>query len=415
MKPISGQAIALAAVVALLPGAAQAAWRVELLTSFTGSNGEFPQAALIRDTAGNLYGTTVSGGNFGQGTVFKLVPPAAGATAWTETVLASFTGTKGKSPFARLIFDAAGNLYGTTDAGGKYDDGTIFELSPPATGKTAWTETILASFNGTNGAHPFGSLIFDAAGNLYGTTTQGGAGSNGGTVFKLAPPAAGQTAWTETVLASFAKPGGTDPEAGVIFDKKGNLYGTTTSGGQGGTVFELSPPAAGQTAWTQRFLVSLDSTTGFNPRAALIRDAAGNLFGTTQFGGAFSGGTVFELSPPATGQTAWSLTVLVSFDATTGGYDSWAPLIFGAAGNLFGTTIYGGSAEAGTVFELTPPASGQTTWTQTTLASLTGTNGSNPAAGLIFDKEGNLYTTAYYGGSSPSTADGTAVKLTPLH
>src|ERR1035441_332430 len=202
-----------------------------------GTDGTNPRAGLIFDAAGNLYGTTENGGTNGVGTVFELTPTAGGG--WTETVLYSFCSqancTDGYQPWAGLIFDAAGNLYGTTVYGGTADTtcsycGTVFELTPNGSG--GWTETVLHSFgDGTDGFYPSAGLIFDAAGNLYGTTAMGGTYDYpwDGTVFELTPAAGG--GWTEKVLYSFG--GGTDgywPEAGLIFDAAGNLYGTTYSG-----------------------------------------------------------------------------------------------------------------------------------------------------------------------------------------
>ena len=223
--------IALAtASLSLLANHAQAASKETVLHSFgAGVDGITPEGGLISDAAGNLYGITSQGGraSFG-GTVFKLAPPAAGKSTWTESVLHSFAGT----PEAGLIIDKAGNLYGTTGFGGVPSKkcangcGTVFKLTPPPAGKAAWTETVLFSFNDIDGSLPAGRLVFDAAGNLYGTTEDGGS-LGYGTVFKLTPPAAGKTAWMETVLFSFSDTDGADPQAGLIFDKAGNLYGTT--------------------------------------------------------------------------------------------------------------------------------------------------------------------------------------------
>jgi uncharacterized repeat protein (TIGR03803 family) len=330
-------------------------WYEKVLRSFgNGTDGYAPSAGLIFDAAGNLYGTTQYGGGANAyGTVFELTP--AGGGNWTETVLYSFrSGTDGAVPGAGLIFDAAGNLYGTTTAGGP-NNGTVFELTPTTAG--GWTEQVLYRFcsqaNCTDGQYPYGSLIFDAAGNLYGTTEFGGT-YGAGTVFKLTPAAGG--GWTETVLYSFGR--GTDgasPLVGLIFDVVGNLYGTTTFGGTygAGTVFELTPTAGG--GWTETVLHSFNpnnGTDGFNPYAGLIFDAAGNLYGTTYYGGSYGGGTVFELTPAAGG--GWTETVLRSFGNGTDGFWPYAGLIFDHAGNLYGTTEYGGTHNYGTVFELTP-------------------------------------------------------------
>src|SRR5664280_3872238 len=313
----------------------------------------------IRDS---LYGTTLEGGTYYSGTVFELTPAAGGG--WTEKVLHNFNenGTDGALPRAPLIFDAAGNLYGTTEYGGTYYDsdlGTVFELTPAAGG--GWTEKVLHNFGiGRDGTDPLAGLIFDAAGNLYGTTEYGGTyyDSDLGTVFELTPAAGG--GWTEKVLHNFViGRDGTDPLAGLIFDAAGNLYGTTEYAGNygAGTVFELTPTAGG--GWTEKVLHNFNGTDGEFPYSSLIFDGAGNLYGTTSAGGTYSSclsgyycGTVFELTPAAGG--GWTETVLHSFGNGTDGYSPSAGLIFDAAGNLYGTTPHGGTYEGGTVFEVTP-------------------------------------------------------------
>jgi uncharacterized repeat protein (TIGR03803 family) len=219
-------------------------WTESVLYSFTGgADGGSPWAALVFDAAGNLYGTTWVGGADGKGAVFKLTPNPDGT--WTESVLYSFTGgADGAYPAAGVIFDAAGNLYGTTGGGGADDNGAVFKLTPDPDG--SWTESVLHSFTGgADGGGPVTALIFDAAGNLYGTTAGGGSrllnicrGLGCGVVFELTPTSTG---WSETVLNEFLGKAA-DPEAPVIFDPKGNLYGTTWSGtGNYGVVFEITP------------------------------------------------------------------------------------------------------------------------------------------------------------------------------
>ena len=239
-------------------------WMEKVLHSFNnnGTDGYEPYfGSLIFDAAGKLYGTTTTGGTSGDGTVFELTPTGGGG--WTEQVLYSFGNTPdGAYANAVPIFDAAGNLYGTTSEGGTNRDGTVFELMPAGGG--SWTETLLHSFNnnGTDGFLPNAGLIFDAAGNLYGTTYYGGAGGgcqpNGcGTVVELTPTAGG--GWTEQVLFSFNGTDGAIPVAGLIFDATGKVYGTTTEGGtlNAGTVFELTPEV---------FPTSLDfGPQGLNP------------------------------------------------------------------------------------------------------------------------------------------------------
>src|ERR1022692_2790827 len=361
-------------------------------------DGNNPYSSLIFDAAGNLYGTTVGGGPSGDGTVFELTPGAGGT--WTEKVLHSFSGgADGTHPYAGLIFDAAGNLYGTTDLGGAYGYGTVFELTPAAGG--TWTEKVLHNFNneGTDGIERLGPLIIDAAGNLYGTTYQGGAYNSYGTVFELTPAAGGT--WTEKVLHSFGN--GTDgliPYGGLIFDAAGNLYGTTGYGGTNdlGTVFELTPAAGG--TWTEQVLHSFGSgTDGAYPYAGLIFDGAGNLYGTTS-GGGTAHGTLFELTPAGGG--TWTEQVLHNFGNGTDGAEPLASLIFDGAGNLYGTTSYGGSYGGGTVFRFNAQG-------EVLLYSFSGTDGERPVAELILDGGGNLYGTTSGGGSE---GEGTVFEIT---
>ena len=230
--------------------------------------------------------------------VFTVALSVTSTSAATEKKLHNFirNGTDGVIPFAGLIFDTAGNLYGTTALGGDHGDGTVFELTPLEGG--GWTEKKLHNFykNGTDGFYPEAGLIFDAAGNLYGTTSWGG-DHRAGTVFEMMPNGSG--GWTEKVLYSFGN--GTDGAylyAGLIFDTAGNLYGTTSGGGDygGGTVFELTPQEGG--GWTEKKLHNFYyGTDGSGPFASLIFDAEGNLYGTTTYGGSHNGGTVFEITP----------------------------------------------------------------------------------------------------------------------
>ena len=429
MKPMLQQILLLATFLALPIGAANAAWTLKVISSFNGTNGSIPTGGLIFDPAGNLYGTTAAGGKANAGTVFRLMPHNAGKTAWIETVLASFNGgSNGSRPYgADLIRDMAGNLYGATEHGGKFGLGAVFKLALPAAGKIAWTETVLLSFSGgSNGSHPNGALISDATSNFYGTAQLDGndtacPGNSGqgvlpgcGVVYKLTPPAAGGTAWTETVLAAFSGADGSHPQGALIFDAAGGLYGTTAAGGKtgAGTVFRLNPPAAGQTRWTKTILTAFNETDGSSPSANLIFDAAGNLYGTTYSGGTFGFGTVFKLTPPAVGKTTWKKTVIASFNWTDGACPDGG-LVFDAAGNLYGTTTEGGSSGAaeGAVFKLTPPRASNGAWTETVIAAFDGaTYGSAPIRGLVFDKAGNLYGTA--SGYGPS-GHGTVFELTP--
>ena len=411
--------LAIFTVTLLVPGTEAAAQEAKVLHNFSnnGKDGFAPYAGVIFDAAGNLYGTTLQGGAYDQGTVFELSPAGGG---WKETRLHTFNPNvkDGLGPYGGLIFDGAGNLYGTTGNGGSGRGGTVFQLSPVVGG--GWREKILHNFNyngGKDGIVPYASLIFDAVGNLYGTTLNGGPGSctnrNGdvvgcGTVFELTPKADG--AWTEKILHRFDNRGtdGYFPYASLVLDASGNLYGTTFYGGAHGygTVFELTPQAGG--SWTETMVYSFCSqsfcTDGSVPFASLIFDAAGNLYGTTQQGGG-GGGTVFELTPSGGG--AWTESILASFsdsgDEAAEGTFPAARLIFDAAGNLYGTTASGGANGWGTAFELSPGAAGGV-WTEKVLHNFNynpynGTDGADPTCGLIFDAAGNLYGTTFSGGS----------------
>jgi len=352
-----------------------------------------------------MQGKRVSIGARAVLAIFMVTMFAAAAYAATETVLHNFNddGTDGFNPYGALIFDKAGNLYGTTVWGGADDAGTVFELTPKGGG--VWTETVLHNFNdnGTDGTFPWGTLIFDATGNLYGTTQTGGVYGYG-TVFEMTPEKNG--VWKEKVLHNFNAGNGKDgagPLAGVIFDGSGNLYGTTELGGayEYGIVFELSPKTGG--GWKEKVLHSFNSNgkDGYFPFAALIFDSSGNLYGATSVGGTKYGGTVFELTPN-TGR-GWKEKILFNF-GYPGATDPFGQLIFDGSGNLYGTTGTNGPADSGSVFKLTPQTNGK--WTQTVLHNFNGTDGDNAHAGVIFDASGNLYGTTYNGGSSTSCKSG---------
>jgi uncharacterized repeat protein (TIGR03803 family) len=273
-------------------------WEEKVLHHFNFRDGWIPFAGLIFGANGNLYGTTEAD----AGTVFELTPTAGGD--WTEKVLHRFKeNTKdGVNPYAGVIFDSSGNLYGTTLGG--WGLGTVFELSPKEGG--GWAERILHDFTnkGKEGNTPYAGVIFDTSGNLYGTTYYGGdyqCEYGCGTVFELTPKAGG--GWAEKVLHSFNMKDGATPVAGLIFDASGNLYGTTSAGGGSnqcqygcGTVFELTPKAGG--GWTEKVLHSFgQGEDGAVPLSGLIFDASGNLYGTTYEGGTYGYGTVFEIIP----------------------------------------------------------------------------------------------------------------------
>jgi uncharacterized repeat protein (TIGR03803 family) len=335
------------------------------------SQGVQPRGALVRDSTGNLFGTTAYGGPANDGIVFEL-PAGSG----TITPLATFNGANGATPYAGLIIDSSGNLFGATTAGGLYDDGTVFEVV-----KGSGTITTLGVFNGVNGSFPQGGLIEDSVGNLFGTTLNGGP-TDDGTVFEIAN---GTT--TITTLATFnSTTGGANPQGGLVEDANGNLFGTTAYGGLpgDGSVFEV---AAG--SGTVTTLAGFFGMNGANPAAGLLEDSNGNLFGTTEYGGPVDDGTVFELQ-----RGSHTITTLAIFNGANGSYPLGC-LIMDTSGNLFGTTSYGGLTDNGTVFEL---ANGMRTIT--TLASFSGNNGANPGAGLIADSSGSFYGTTENGGTA---------------
>jgi uncharacterized repeat protein (TIGR03803 family) len=356
-----------------------------------GVDGSVPFAGLVSDPSGNLYGTTTSDGEFDSGVVFKLSP------AGKETVLHSFSGVggEGEYPNARLVRDAAGNLYGTTSQGGVYGGscggvgcGTVFKLDG------AGRETVLHGFSGSpDGSGPYASLARDGAGNLYGTTIGGGQ-YGFGTVFEV------DNNGSQTVLHSFNPNGvggdGATPYGGLARDTAGNLYGTTIGGGQYemGTVFKMD------TTGTETVLYDFGSQSGDGqlPSGDLIRDAAGNLYGTTQYGGALGLGTVFKVDKNG------NETILHSFAGVDGEYPFLAGLLRDAKGNLYGATDEGGAFSFGTVYKL------DSTGKVTVLHSFTGKGGKIPYGTLILDKARNLYGTTSTGGAY---GGGVIYRLTP--
>ena len=410
---IAGRAIAIVFALAAIVAPSAQAQAFTLLHTFAGPDGSEPAAGLAMDRAGRLYGTTVYGGSSpGLGTVFQLSRKGSG---WVLNRIYNFNGNStndGGRPFAGLTIGPDGSFYGTTYEGGggcsltNRGCGTVYNLKPPASAcKSAlcpWAETVIYRFvGGSDGAQPgYGNLVFDQAGNIYGTTSSGGV--SGGTVFELTPSNGG---WTESVLHSFT--GGSDgaiPWGGLVLDKAGNLYGTTYKGGGGcsnggcGTVFELTPSGSG---WTEKVLYSFQggSDGGF-PYAGLVFDQSGNLYGATLYDGSGQGGTVFELTPSNGG---WTFNLLYSLSSFQGPYNS---LVFDAVGNLYGTAAQDDGA--GLVFELTPGSGG---WTYTTLHNFTdGYDGGLPLGSPLVDASGNVYGTALNGGTD---SVGTVWEATP--
>jgi uncharacterized repeat protein (TIGR03803 family) len=401
----------------LLLGGNVSAETGKVLHLFRGTpDGGGPESALVADGHGNLFGTTFIGGTGGAcpggcGTVYELEPSGSG---YTERVIYSFQGelVDGSNPEAPLIFDAQGNLYGTTLSGGVglTGAGTVFELSPSQDG--TWQETVLRSFNGgEDGGNLQGGLIFDSAGNLYGTAAGGGTGTGCaggigcGLVFELSPVAGG---WQETVLHNFTNnhSDGWSPYAGFIADSAGNLYSTTYYGGSepmgGGTVFMMSNTPTG---WQESILYNFRcEADGCSPYSSLARDSAGNLYGTTVGGGTNRGaGVVYKLTLGSNG--TYTQSVIHSFGSGNDGLYPYGNPILDSNGNLYGTTDFGGggtnsgcSNGCGTVYKLIPSAGGS--YSESILARLgNGSAGIGPLTGLIMNAQGDLFGTIAFDGT----------------
>jgi uncharacterized repeat protein (TIGR03803 family) len=400
----------------ILTSAAFSATKELVLHSFNGQHAIDPLAGLLRDPAGNLFGTTGIGGSDCPptcGTVFELSPSSKG---WKYRVIHNFTGgNDGLDPRTTLIRDSKGNLYGTTLSGGTTSCfgqpfqgcGTLFKLSPNSSG--GWDETVIYRFKGTSdGAFPEAALVFDAAGNLYGTATWGGITTCNppygcGTVFKLTPSGNG---WSFSVIHTFDNTDGAYPNA-LAFGANGTLYGSAGGGGDFcldgcGVVFRLVP---NENSWAESVLYSFTSgSDGISP-FSLVRDANGTLYGVTSEGGSlvcsFGCGNVFALAHDATG---WNFSVVRSFDGPDGAYPTG--IILDPEGDIYGTTLDGGGHQdcfdgcgLGVLFKLTPDSGGS--WTESILHIFTGgRDGGQPFGAVTFDDSGNLYGTTYLGGGS---------------
>jgi hypothetical protein len=452
-----------------------------VLLNFSGSHGATPVAGLTFNAYDSkskiLYGTTSAGGDLtkcggkGCGTVFELIPPATGNTNWTEKVLYEFQGgSDGNTPTGSVIFDKSGALYGTTSLGGggacyhysykksssgdgyywvkgaKLGCGTVFSLTPPARGKTVWTESVLHTFQGgTDGRKPPGNLIMDKTGALYGVTSQGGWGGcryyswcgyfefkwgayrpdvqydpGLGTVFRLTPPVAGNTVWTEDVLYNFNGDfDGADPQASVTTSPDGGLYGTAVYGGiyHYGIVFKLLPSSSGAAGWNETILYSFGGTSangthpasadGIHPNGPLHLDDStdGGLVGTTYSSfGRDTRGTVFKLKPPSAYSLPWEETVAHYFTGS-GSFPLGGLNLDKTTDTFYTTTSDGGGAACklgcGTVIALSPPLVGSGVGWRSTVLHKFGADkdGKHPVAGMVRDAAGNLYGTTSEGGT----------------
>jgi uncharacterized repeat protein (TIGR03803 family) len=397
--------------LALLP-ALHAGDQVRVIASFEDDEGGYPDTDLVRDAAGNLYGMCVQGGAHHGGTVFRLAPNGAG---WTHKVLFDFGGgADGGQPYGGVTLDAAGNVYGTGVIGGSggfcTEDGcgVVFQLVP-GPGDT-WTENVIHDFSGgSDGYGPGGPVVFDQAGNLYGVTPTGG-DFGLGVLFQLVPQPGGT--WTENILHAFT--GGADGGAGqagrLLVTADNHIFGVATVGGAygAGTAYELSPPAAPGGDW--RFDTIHDfqgqPEAGF-PYGGLLRDAAGDLYGTTYYDGAFDLGCVYQLHNAG---GVWTETVLHSFAGKRDGSGSISGLVLDAAGNIYGTTSEGGAGcSCGTIFKLSPQPGGA--WTTSIAYRFTGTpDGGYPYAGLVADGLGSFFGATVQGGEDN---DGAVYRFVP--
>ncbi len=378
----------------------------EVLYSFAGNDdGEYIDTDVAIDAAGNLYGTSVLGGESGGGTVWQLSPVGGG---WVHTVLYSFTGgADGGEPYKGVTLDAAGNLYGTAVTGGSGSCeggcGVTYKLTKSG---TTWTQSVIHAFTGgADGSGPGARVAVDGRGNVYGMTPTGGA--NGlGTIYSLHPKANG--AWAFRVIHTFT--GGSDGSsgsAGKLLIRGGHVYGAATSGGtySSGAVFELTPTRTGE--WDFKTIYSfLGAPDGVFPYGALLFDADGNLYGTTYYGGANGLGAAYKLSPNVTGE--WTETVLYSFKTGRDGNSSISNLVSDAAGNLYGTTSEGGLG-SGTIFKLSPSQSG--TWTESIPHRFADSpDGAFPYAGMVGDGAGVFFGATVHGGAD---GEGAIYRFTP--
>ena len=404
----TGKAVAVIVALALGSGVGSAT-SYKILRSFNGADGTGPWGGVTLDDKGDLFGASASGGDlnecdgYGCGVVFELRPLPGGK--WAEAVLYKFdsNGSDGYTSYGSVTIGSGNRLYGTTHAGGSHHIGTVFEL---ARGASGWTEKVLYSFGtrSKDGYEPTAGVAMDKAGNLYGTAPYGGS-----TAFELSPGSGG---WKETMLHRFGiqKNDGAGPFAGVILDTSGNLYGTTYGGGayNGGTVYEIERTATG---WKEKVLHSfaVNYKDGHTPGwGSLFMDSSGSLYGTTA-GGGCCGGVVFKLTPDSNGR--WKETILYQFQGGASGFEPNAGVVMDKAGNLYGTTDYGGNAycDCGVIYKLAPGRKGK--WTYTVLHTFgIGNDGGVPEGNLVIDGKGNLYGGTVLGGTY---GGGVVFELTP--
>jgi uncharacterized repeat protein (TIGR03803 family) len=388
-----------ALAAAVLAAQVASAQTFTVLHNFTGGlDGSSPWGQLAMDPAGNFYTGTMEGGNdTGSGAAIKLKPISG---SWLLQPLYDFNGGIGDGVQPQVVVAPNGAVFGSTQAGGLSNCGIVFQLRPsptvPSTALARWNETIVHMFaGGSDGCNPFSAPIIDSAGNLYGTTADGGSNNDAGVVYELVR--SGQS-YTEQILHAFSGPDGAVPAAGLIADSSfTNFYGVTQVGGSSGygTVFRLTNTGSG---WTETVLYNFhNSSDGQQPQAGLAMDASGNLYGSTGMGGNGGGGTVFELMPSGgnyTFQVLYSLEC--NYPSCIGPYLGYMTL--DSDGNLYGTTLNQGANTYGSVFELTR-SGGSYTFSDLHDFSLGSDDGGFPDGGVIRDAAGNLYGTAVDGGT----------------
>ena len=395
----------------------------------TAGDGANPRTSVTIGPGGVLYGVTLSGGTFGQGTIFSLKPPASPGGSWTETLLYEFTdGSDGGGPISRLATGAGPGgavvLYGTTTFSAGTPFGSVYSLTAPATTGGPWTFATLFTFAGINGAggYPVGGITIGPGGVLYGAAQYGGTGCPNvypnfgcGEVYSLTPPAAPGGAWTQTILHSFLFTEGYGPQSPIVIGPGGVLYGTAIHGGDlsacptnksgCGTVYSLTPPATPGGSWTLSVLYSFSNgADGIFP-SAVVLGANGIIYGSTYQ-------NVFSLTPPASPGDSWTETVVQTFSSELEG--PLVSLVIGSNGTLFGATP-GGAADAGTIFSLTPPASSGGVWTNNQMVRFSPTTNGTKPQGLTLGVSGGravLYGTTEFGLTTLFN-DGTVFALQP--
>ena len=389
------------------------------------SDGNTPYGRLLRTTDGTLYATTCRGGVWHSGGVFSFSPPTPSHPTWTEKTVYSLGGgalDDGFCAVGGLIFDGARRLYGTALEGGPYvhpesadPGGIVFALTPPASGKGEWKEHVLYAFREKRlGWQPNSTLLRDRYGALYGLVATGGAHGSGG-IYKLTPPTVSATAWTETLIYSFAPTDSSDQivDAPLIMDSSGALYSRDPEYGSkhNGAIIKLTPPTAMGHAWTMDVLYKFaGDADGAKPLGGVIFGAKGTLLGTTSAGGNNNAGTIFSLTPPVAGNTGWTHNILYAYPDNNGLSGPVASPVRGKGGTLYIANESGDNG-IGSLSQLTPPVAGTTRWTARVLHHFTQQrDGGNPVSGPVVDENGVLYGTASFGGKYET---GTLYQLTP--